>query len=160
VRQNLKLAQKAHDEDNLENLILEAIEEVYREVRDGPEDSENFTEIAFSTTEDKKSTSRKSHLSRNSQRASQTSSKRSRPQSSRPSLCSSRSFHQTQIFDAKSRVSKQSSAGQSKDRSLFKRVMKAVDTRQILPKDAKGCQELVDPTLGKSEREKQRETLG
>jgi hypothetical protein len=38
--------------------------------------------------------------------------------------------------------------------------MKAVDTRQILPKDAKGCQELVDPTLGESEREKQRETLG
>ena len=60
VRTNLKLAQKAYEEDNLDNLILQAIEEVYKEVKDGPEDSENFTEIAFSTTEDKKSTSRKS----------------------------------------------------------------------------------------------------
>ena len=43
---------------------------------------------------------------------------------------------------------------------MFKRVMQAVDTRQIIPKDASGSQHLIDPADSHQEREKQRETLG
>ena len=142
----------------MENFILEAIEQVYSEVKDGPEGSEYFTEIEIL---DSNSSVPKSSLKsyRSSKKEHRDSSIRyAKSVSCRNSVASSQMTKKDEgdsIWETVTRNSiatKQTDCSASKDRSRFKRVVNAVDTKKLIPKDALPISKLIEPTLDTAER--------